>query len=54
VRQFGRRERDALLVLPTWAAHRARADDDLATTMSSLHDRNLVATVHYYSFWPLA
>jgi endoglucanase len=28
--------------------------DDLATTMSSLHDHNLVATVHYYSFWPFS
>lgn len=28
--------------------------DDLYTTISALHDSNLVATVHYYSYYPFS
>ena len=28
--------------------------DSLASTLASLNDPNLVATVHYYGFWPFS
>lgn len=55
VRQSGGRNATRLLVLPTLGATPDQnLMDDLATTMASLHDHNLVATVHYYSFWPFS
>jgi endoglucanase len=55
VRQSGGRNARRLLVLPTVGATPSQnLMDDLATTISSLHDHNLVATVHYYSFWPFS
>lgn len=55
VRQSGGRNATRLLMLPTiGCTPDQKLMDDLATTMSSLHDRNLVATVHYYSFWPFS
>jgi endoglucanase len=55
VRGSGGRNATRLLVLPTLGATPSQdLMDDLATTMSSLHDHNLVATVHYYSFWPFS
>ncbi|MDN0198903.1 cellulase family glycosylhydrolase [Streptomyces sp. S.PNR 29] len=44
-----------LLVLPTLGTTPSKPlMDDLVTTMSSLNDDNLVATVHYYGFWPFS
>jgi endoglucanase len=55
VRQSGGRNATRLLMLPTiGCTPDQKLMDDLATTMSSLHDPNLVATVHYYSFWPFS
>jgi len=55
VRSSGGRNTTRLLVLPTLGATPSQnLMDDLATTMSSLQDHNLVATVHYYSFWPFS
>jgi endoglucanase len=55
VRSSGGKNATRLLVLPTLSCTPGqKLMDDLATTMSSLHDHNLVATVHYYSFWPFS
>lgn len=55
VRQSGGRNATRLLVLPTLGATPDQTlMDDLAGTMAALHDQNLVATVHYYSFWPFS
>ncbi|MER5753282.1 cellulase family glycosylhydrolase [Streptomyces sp. NPDC002088] len=55
VRQTGGGNATRLLVLPTQACTpEQNLMDNLAATMSSLHDPNLVATVHYYSFWPFS
>lgn len=55
VRQSGGRNATRLLVLPTLGATPDQTlMDNLAGTMASLHDQNLVATVHYYSFWPFS
>ncbi|MEV8098445.1 cellulase family glycosylhydrolase [Kitasatospora sp. NPDC085879] len=55
VRGSGGVNKDRLLVLPSEETNNAQHWlDDLSTTMSSLHDHNLVATVHYYSFWPFS
>jgi endoglucanase len=55
VRQSGGQNASRLLVLPTLGCTPdQKLMDDLATTISSLHDRNLVATVHYYGYWPFS
>ena len=55
VRDSGGRNKDRLLVLPSEETNSAQHWlDDLSTTMKSLHDRNLVATVHYYSWYPFS
>jgi endoglucanase len=55
VRSSGGRNKDRLLVLPSEETNSAQHWlDDLSTTINSLHDRNLVATVHYYSFYPFS
>ncbi|MER7581170.1 cellulase family glycosylhydrolase [Kitasatospora sp. NPDC097691] len=55
VRNSGGGNKDRLLVLPTEVTNSAQnLLDDLSTTMASLHDRNLVATVHYYSWYPFS
>jgi endoglucanase len=55
VRRSGGGNATRLLVLPTLGSTPSQSlMNDLATTMSSLHDHNLVATVHYYSFWPFS
>jgi endoglucanase len=44
-----------VLVLPTQVCTPdQKLMDDLATTMASLHDPNLMATVHFYGFWPFS
>ncbi|MFD0273625.1 cellulase family glycosylhydrolase [Kitasatospora sp. NPDC127111] len=55
VRNSGGGNKDRLLVLPSEETNNAQHWlDDLSTTMTSLHDRNLVATVHYYSWYPFS
>ncbi|WP_329223642.1 cellulase family glycosylhydrolase [Streptomyces sp. NBC_01485] len=56
VRQKGGENATRFLVLPTQASSPddQRVMDELATAISSLSDANLVATVHYYSFWPFS
>ncbi|MHC3474467.1 cellulase family glycosylhydrolase [Streptomyces sp. 7R007] len=55
VRSSGGGNANRLLVLPTLGTTPSQdLMDDLAGTMSSLHDGNLVATVHYYGYWPFS
>ncbi len=55
VRKSGGGNATRLLILPTLSCTPGKQQmDDLATTIGSLHDPNLVATVHYYSFWPFS
>ncbi|MFJ2442620.1 cellulase family glycosylhydrolase [Streptomyces sp. NPDC087658] len=55
VRQKGGENATRLLVLPTQVCTPDQGlMDELAATINSLHDPNLVATVHYYSFWPFS
>jgi aryl-phospho-beta-D-glucosidase BglC (GH1 family) len=55
VRSSGGGNADRLLVLPTvYCKPDQNLMDDLATTIRALNDRNLVATVHYYSWYPFS
>ncbi|MYS88655.1 MULTISPECIES: cellulase family glycosylhydrolase [Streptomyces] len=55
VRSSGGGNTDRLLMLPTEACTPSQnLMDDLYTTIKSLNDRNLVATVHYYSWYPFS
>ncbi|MFE9428721.1 cellulase family glycosylhydrolase [Kitasatospora sp. NPDC006697] len=55
VRGSGGGNKNRLLVLPSLQTNSAQNWlDDLSTTMTSLHDHNLVATVHYYSWYPFS
>lgn len=43
------------LVLPTiWTNSSQEYLDSLNSTMASLNDTNLIATVHYYGYWPFS
>jgi endoglucanase len=55
VRGSGGNNASRLLVLPTLltSSEQARVDD-LASTFRKLNDRNLIATVHYYGYWPFS
>ena len=55
VRQSGGNNTTRLLVLPTLhtSADQARINE-LVSTFNALNDPNLVATVHYYGFWPFS
>jgi endoglucanase len=55
VRQSGGTNATRLLVLPTLhtSADQPRIDE-LRSTFNSLNDPNLVATVHFYGFWPFS
>ncbi|MEO3820259.1 cellulase family glycosylhydrolase [Plantactinospora sp. B24E8] len=55
VRQSGGNNATRLLVLPTLhtSADQARVDE-LVATFTALNDRNLVATVHFYGYWPFS
>ncbi|SFB93740.1 cellulase family glycosylhydrolase [Streptomyces aidingensis] len=55
VRGSGGRNATRLLVLPTLhtSADQARLDE-LAATLAELDDPRLVATVHFYGFWPFS
>ncbi|MFR0357486.1 cellulase family glycosylhydrolase [Streptomyces sediminimaris] len=55
VRASGGGNADRLLVLPTVGCTPSQQlMDSLAGTMGSLHDSNLVATVHYYGWYPFS
>ncbi|MER6541342.1 cellulase family glycosylhydrolase [Streptomyces sp. NPDC001250] len=55
VRATGGGNTDRLLVLPTEGCTPSQSlMDDLSATIGALHDRNLVATVHYYSSYPFS
>jgi endoglucanase len=55
VRSSGGGNADRLLVLPTdYCKPDQNLMDDLYTTIKSLHDSNLVATVHFYGWWPFS
>ncbi|MEU8263011.1 cellulase family glycosylhydrolase [Micromonospora sp. NPDC048999] len=55
VRQSGGGNATRLLVLPTLytSADQARVDE-LASTFNTLKDANLIATVHFYGYWPFS
>ncbi|MFY1633300.1 cellulase family glycosylhydrolase [Solwaraspora sp. WMMB335] len=55
VRNSGGNNATRLLILPTLhtSADQARIDE-LASTFTALNDPNLVATVHYYGYWPFS
>ncbi|MFE9445055.1 cellulase family glycosylhydrolase [Streptomyces sp. NPDC006602] len=55
VRSSGGGNTNRLLALPTPACTPSQPFmDDLSTTIGALHDSNLVATVHYYSWYPFS
>lgn len=55
VRGSGGRNATRLLVLPTLHTNGDQGRlDALATTIEDLHDPNLVATIHFYGFWPFS
>jgi endoglucanase len=55
VRSSGGGNTNRLLVLPTQGCTPSQPlMDDLSTTIGALHDSNLVATVHYYSWYPFS
>ncbi|MDX3452179.1 cellulase family glycosylhydrolase [Streptomyces sp. ME02-8801-2C] len=55
VRQSGGNNATRLLVLPTLHTNAGQDFlDILAAEMKSLNDPNLVATVHYYGYWPFS
>ncbi|SBT43216.1 cellulase family glycosylhydrolase [Micromonospora auratinigra] len=55
VRASGGANATRLLVLPTLhtSAEQARVDE-LSSTIAALNDPNLVATVHFYGYWPFS
>ncbi|WP_434742053.1 cellulase family glycosylhydrolase [Micromonospora sp. SH-82] len=55
VRASGGNNATRMLVLPTvyTQTDQARADELLAT-INQLNDRNLIATVHFYGYWPFS
>ncbi|MFC8907214.1 cellulase family glycosylhydrolase, partial [Micromonospora sp. NPDC057140] len=55
VRASGGNNATRLLVLPTLhtSSDQARVDE-LVATFNALNDRNLIATVHYYGYWPFS
>ncbi|WP_369167339.1 cellulase family glycosylhydrolase [Streptomyces sp. R28] len=55
VRSSGGGNTDRLLMLPTrYCKPDQNLMDDLYATINGLNDRNLVATVHYYSWYPFS
>jgi endoglucanase len=55
VRSSGGGNANRLLVLPTLGCTPSQSlMDDLSATIGALHDSNLVATVHYYSWYPFS
>ena len=55
VRQSGGNNATRLLVLPTLHSSPDQARvDELVATFTALGDTNLIATVHYYGYWPFS
>jgi endoglucanase len=55
VRQSGGNNAGRYLLLPTLGDSPTQAGmDSLATTIQSLNDPHLIASVHYYGFWPFS
>ena len=55
VRRSGGSNATRFLLLPTLGDTPTRPlMDDLVSTIESLHDPRLIASVHYYGFWPFA
>ncbi|WP_328507718.1 cellulase family glycosylhydrolase [Streptomyces sp. NBC_00391] len=55
VRKSGGNNGKRLLMLPTEVCTPdQRLMNNLATTIKSLHDSRLIATVHYYGYWPFS
>ncbi|WIM97503.1 cellulase family glycosylhydrolase [Actinoplanes oblitus] len=55
VRGSGGRNATRLLVMPTMHTNAGQAYlDELASTFTALGDPNLIATVHYYGYWPFS
>lgn len=55
VRASGGPNTNRLLLLPTLGSTPSQAlMEDLSTEMAALNDDNLVATVHYYGYWPFS
>lgn len=55
VRDSGNKNVDRPLVLPTlWTNASQDHLDQLTNTFTNLNDPNLIATVHYYGFWPFS
>lgn len=55
VRDSGSRNSDRLLMLPTLGSTPSQVlMQHLSDEMASLNDANLIATVHYYGFWPFS
>lgn len=55
VRQAGGRNATRVLILPTEVCTPdQKLMDDLASTIRSLRDPNIAATVHFYGFWPFS
>jgi endoglucanase len=55
VRASGGWNPNRTLILPTLGCSGDQtSEDSLVSTISALRDTNLVATVHYYSFWPFS
>lgn len=55
VRASGGGNTDRLLVLPTLHTSADQVHlDNLASEMAALDDPNLIATVHYYGYWPFS
>jgi endoglucanase len=55
VRGTGGRNATRMLILPTVGCTPSQSFmDALAATMASFNDTNLIATVHFYSFWPFS
>ena len=55
MRDSGGKNADRPLVLPTlWTTASQQNLDELTATITKLNDPNLIATVHYYGFWPFS
>ncbi|MFD1991878.1 cellulase family glycosylhydrolase [Paenibacillus nicotianae] len=55
VRASGGNNATRAIVLPTLATSSTQADlDALSQTIAKLNDPNIIATVHYYGFWPFS
>ncbi|MBW5445225.1 cellulase family glycosylhydrolase [Cohnella sp. CFH 77786] len=55
VRESGGKNKDRPLVLPTLYTNNSQEHvDSLASTIADLNDPNIIATIHFYGFWPFS